>query len=58
MRRWLRELGQLPLDEFIESIPYRQTRDYTKRVLSTYGIYWWLQRGAGSVPSVAFALRR
>lgn len=58
VRRWLREFGQLPLDEFVESIPYRQTRDYTKRVLASYGIYWWLQHGSGSLPVLSFALRR
>jgi soluble lytic murein transglycosylase len=42
MDRWLRDLGDLPLDRFVEEIPYRQTRDYAKRVLMTYWIYRWL----------------
>jgi soluble lytic murein transglycosylase len=29
-------------DEFIEAIPYDETRGYTKRVLSTYFTYTWL----------------
>lgn len=37
--RWLRQFGTVPLDEFIERIPYDQTRRYTKRVLSTLFVY-------------------
>ncbi len=44
--RWLRERGQLPLDEWVESIPYDETRRYTRRVLQTYGVYAWLDGGA------------
>ena len=35
--RWLRESAAQPLDEWIERIPYRETRRYTRRVLQTYG---------------------
>jgi soluble lytic murein transglycosylase len=40
--RWLRERPNLALDEWIEMIPYAETRRYTKRVLQTYGVYAWL----------------
>lgn len=48
--RWLKgtpepapELPQLSqIDLFIESIPFDETRGYTKRVLSSYLIYQWL----------------
>ena len=40
--RWVREHSDIALDEFIESIPYRETRLYTKRVLRTYGTYRYL----------------
>ncbi|HMI93734.1 MAG TPA: lytic murein transglycosylase, partial [Polyangiales bacterium] len=43
--RWLRERGQEPLDEWIEHIPYRETKRYTRRVLQSYGIYAWLDTG-------------
>jgi soluble lytic murein transglycosylase len=43
--RWLRESPGQPLDEWIERIPYRETRRYTRRVLQTYGIYAWLDTG-------------
>ena len=43
--RWLREAAGVPLDEWIERIPYRETRRYTRRVLQTYGIYAFLDTG-------------
>lgn len=39
MDRWLRELGGTPLDEFVERIPYKETRRYTRRVIETYLVY-------------------
>jgi soluble lytic murein transglycosylase len=43
--RWLRERPTMPLDEWIENIPYFETRRYTRRVLQTYGVYSWLDEG-------------
>lgn len=43
--RWLRERPDRRLDEWIEEIPYDETRRYTRRVLQTWGIYAWLDRG-------------
>jgi soluble lytic murein transglycosylase len=43
--RWLRERGGQPLDEWIERIPYRETRRYSRRVLQSYGIYAFLDTG-------------
>ncbi len=40
--RWLAERGQLPLDEFVELIPFDETRGYTKRVLSSLFTYQFL----------------
>ncbi|MBN2715168.1 MAG: transglycosylase SLT domain-containing protein [Deltaproteobacteria bacterium] len=40
--RWLRENGDMALDQFVESIPFGQTRGYTKRVLSTFATYRFL----------------
>ena len=42
VRRWVRNDPNVALDEFIESIPYRETRYYTKRVLRTFGTYRYL----------------
>jgi soluble lytic murein transglycosylase len=37
--RWLKKRSRIPLDEFMELIPYDQTRRYTKRVLSSLLTY-------------------
>jgi soluble lytic murein transglycosylase len=44
VNKWLRdpERAGLALDEFVEAIPYDETRGYTKRVLGTYFAYSWL----------------
>jgi soluble lytic murein transglycosylase len=40
----------LPLDEFLENIPYDETRGYTKRVLASYFVYSWLYDDAQPIP--------
>jgi len=54
--RWLRERGDLELDEFLETIPYDETRNYTKRVLASYAAYSWLYFPDRPVPELSFAL--
>lgn len=39
VRNWKRDRGTLPLDLFVETIPYEETRNYVKRVLSTMAVY-------------------
>jgi soluble lytic murein transglycosylase len=56
--RWLRDRGNLELDEFIETIPYDETRGYTKRVLSTYLTYAWLYQPGKPVPQINFTLKK
>jgi soluble lytic murein transglycosylase len=43
--RFLKERPRLALDAWVEAIPYRETRRYTRRVLQTYGFYRWLDDG-------------
>lgn len=43
--RWMRARPHMPLDEWVENIPYGETRRYTRRVLQTYGIYQFLETG-------------
>ena len=45
--RWLTRLKVHSLDEFVERIPYYQTRRYTKRVLASYFAYSALYGAAG-----------
>jgi soluble lytic murein transglycosylase len=39
VREWLRDGNYTSFDEFIEDIPYDETRNYVKRVLMTYATY-------------------
>lgn len=39
VERWERRYGALARDEFVESITYRETREYVKRVLGHYRAY-------------------
>ncbi len=54
--RWLRERGALELDEFMETIPYDETRNYTKRVLASTFAYSWLYGQEQPVPAISFKL--
>lgn len=48
-RRWLKENKGLALDEFVENIPYSQTRRYSKSVISSYGVYNFLYSDSGDI---------
>ncbi|MCE9670272.1 lytic transglycosylase domain-containing protein [Myxococcus stipitatus] len=37
--KWARERGDLPLDLFVESIPFRETRGYVKQVVADLFLY-------------------
>ena len=39
VNRWLKTYAGLASDEFVESIPYGETRDYVKKVLATAALY-------------------
>jgi len=41
--RWKRRLGDIPNDVFVEEIPYHETRDYVRSVLSWKCKYEYLQ---------------
>lgn len=43
--RFLNDAPDLALDAWVEAIPYRETRRYTRRVLQAYGFYRWLDEG-------------
>jgi soluble lytic murein transglycosylase len=48
--RWLARRGHLPVDAFIEEIPFHETNRYTRRVLSFWAIYRVLYEGETAVP--------
>ncbi|MBK9295018.1 MAG: transglycosylase SLT domain-containing protein [Oligoflexia bacterium] len=39
VKGWLKEFGHLDIDEFIEHIPYFETRNYVKKIVRNYFIY-------------------
>ncbi|MDZ4676865.1 MAG: transglycosylase SLT domain-containing protein [Oligoflexia bacterium] len=41
---WLKDFGGLDTDEFIEHIPFKETRHYVKKVLTNYLIYQMLYK--------------
>ena len=54
---WLRERGDLELDYFLETIPFDETRGYTKRVLASYMTYAWLYDSKQPIPKLSFSLK-
>lgn len=44
VKRWQKGLGGLPQDEFIESIPFKETREYVKKVTTAMELYQRLYR--------------
>lgn len=57
VERWLKDRGNRPLDEFVELIPFDETRGYIKRVLCTYLTYTWLYGTGDPVPKLSFSLK-
>lgn len=47
VEKWQRQFGELEPDEFVESITYRETRDYVKRVIANYRQYVRVYGAAG-----------
>ena len=52
MMRWLDKNGDRPLDVFIELCPYRETREYMKKLLDIYAHYVWLWDKQDYLPSL------
>ena len=47
--RWLKERGKLPIDIWIETIPFNETRKYVKNVMAYHAVYRTL---AGQPPHI------
>ncbi|MBN8612090.1 MAG: lytic transglycosylase domain-containing protein, partial [Deltaproteobacteria bacterium] len=43
--RWLRDRAEQPFDAWVEQIPFGETRGYTRRVLQSWIVYAFLDRG-------------
>lgn len=48
VQSWLKSFGLLDMDEFIEHVPFIETRNYVKKVVRNYQIYHLLYNGSGS----------
>ncbi|MBH1989168.1 MAG: lytic transglycosylase domain-containing protein [Myxococcaceae bacterium] len=45
VKRWLKKMpNEVPVDFFIEQIPYQETRNYVKKVTEAWFTYRWLNR--------------
>ena len=47
VQAWLQNFGSLDMDEFVEHIPFVETRNYVKKVVRNYQIYNLLYDGGG-----------
>ena len=56
---WVKNFGSLDMDEFIEHIPFVETRNYVKRVVRNYQIYGFLYKGGdkSTVKSLAWLVQ-
>jgi soluble lytic murein transglycosylase len=55
LKRWMKARSHLPLDLFVEMIPYEEARGYTKRVISSLATYRSLYGGEFTDPLPYFS---
>ena len=53
VKKWRARFGDLPTDQFVESIPFRETRHYAKRVSRTWQIYHLLYDDGPAFPDLS-----
>jgi len=53
VKKWMERFGNVPTDEWIESVPYRETRRYIKRVSKTWQTYHLLYDEGPAFPEHA-----
>ncbi|HSC88937.1 MAG TPA: lytic transglycosylase domain-containing protein, partial [Polyangiaceae bacterium] len=56
-KRWLRERPDVDFDVWVELIPFRETRRYTKRVLSSRAAYAFLYERENAEPALLLPRR-
>jgi soluble lytic murein transglycosylase len=54
--RWLSRVPKMDIDEFVERIPYVETRGYVSRVMGNWAHYEYLLHGEAGVPALQLAL--
>jgi soluble lytic murein transglycosylase len=56
--RWLSRAPGMKLDEFVERIPFKETRDYVARVMGNLARYGYLAHGEAGVPAIDLELKK
>ncbi len=56
--KWLERRPDLPLDLFVELIPFKETRAYLRQVVADYFIYHQLYDRRGAAPHLSLELPR
>jgi soluble lytic murein transglycosylase len=54
--KWAKEKGSLPLDLFVEEIPFRETRGYVKQVVADLYLYRTFYGGGAALPPLAMTV--
>lgn len=54
VEQWLHDFGKLNMDEFIEHIPFVETRNYAKKVMYHYNVYNQLYNTQNTLMDVSF----
>jgi len=54
--KWAQEKGSLPLDLFVEEIPFRETRGYVKQVVADLYLYRTFYGGSAALPPLALTV--
>jgi soluble lytic murein transglycosylase len=54
--KWVQDRSSLPLDLFVESIPFRETRGYVKQVMADLFLYHAFYGGSGASARLALTV--
>jgi soluble lytic murein transglycosylase len=57
VNRWIKAMPAAELDEWVENIPFTETRHYVKRVMGSYGAYQLLNGQPAVVPASTSGVR-
>jgi soluble lytic murein transglycosylase len=58
VERWLSRAPSMQIDDFVERIPFKETRDYVARVMGNLARYGYLAQGEAGMPHIELELKR
>lgn len=58
VERWLSRAPEMQLDDFVERIPFKETREYVGHVMGNLARYAYLAKGEAGVPRLDLGLER